>query len=77
MIWYLFEIEVEERHRAGVATRRLNSPLMRHEVILMEKLGTFSWLRYQPLCLIDMTNDYVAYIRVELFPSHLQILIIL
>ena len=77
LIRYLLEIEVEQRHGARVATCCLNGPLVWHEVILMEKLGAFSWLRYQPLRLIDMTDDYVAYICVELFPGHLQILIIL
>ena len=77
LIWYLLEIKVEEWHSAGVATCCLNGPLVRHEVILMEKFGALSWLRYQPLRLIDMTHDYVAYICVELFSSHLQILIIL
>ena len=48
---------------------------MRHEVVLVEQLGSFGWLGYQSLRLADVAHDDVAHIGIQLLSRQLQILI--
>ena len=75
LIWQLEVVKVEEWHCTRVTISRIDPPLVRHEVVLVEKLGTFRGLRDQPLCFTDVPDYDMTDISIELLSCQLKILI--
>lgn len=68
----LGEVEIEDWQRARVTIRRLDVPLVRHEVVLVEKLGALRGNWDQSLRLANVAEDDVADVGVQLLPRQLQ-----
>jgi hypothetical protein len=75
IIGHLLEVKVKQGHGRRITIASFNCPLVWHEIVLMEQLGSFCCLWYQSLSLTDVIDDDSTHVVVKLLSCKLELVV--